>query len=614
MVWPARRGSDVDSVVQQKIRLKTDDYTKALRRATDAIREFSRGASDALLYNSKAVEQNESQMRKWGRAVGETTKKAGQEFRANLATGAKALTLGLAADAIKHAADDTVSLALDASKAFADLKSRVGASDETLAKWRDRIQDAAVSTKANVATMVTAFSDLSDSVDDPSKITDFMEQIGGASVLTGGDGKAVTGYLKNVLTGQGKAMSASTVDEALTGADLLRRRGRGFGTLSGSMEALGSLDQQSVKQSGLSEREIAAIVAGASKTGVSGTKALAGVSALLSANSNGLEQGSVLAGILGIHGKGGLSKDGKLDLSRLGNAGTYQRLMNLGGGDEKKSMEIFRKISGQSAEASDAIFMMIKNFKDYDRTVQEANADHKKFAQSAEEAADNLKDAYQGLQTRMIKGFSDMFGGFEKPLSALMNGRVGAALGGMPGAFGQLAGGVAKHPGLAIAGIGATAAGGALLRSLFTKGGLPVFVTNQSDGGAGSLTTLGKAFGAAGKTAKFLGKWGGLIGTGVNLAVDGYETYQDYHAAQNDQERSHALKKGGAGAAGTLIGGAIGGALGSIVPGAGTAIGAAAGATLGNWAAQKIVVEIDSRDPMFSARPKATNQPRDARY
>lgn len=641
--------------IDQKVTLDVKDYVKNVKEANTAAQVATDDTSKKLLENSKAFAQNEKQVKTWSQTMQSEFTKFKKSFTDNLATGAKAVTLDAGFKAMHKAAGDAISMAADADEKFAELKSRISGTDDQMQKYRNTINKTAVDTKTNLASMEDAFISLSDSAD-PAQIQKFMESIGNATLLAHGNQSSVTDFVKKSLTEQGKDFNQENVEGTLTAADMLRRKGRGFQTMESAMGALGGLDQQGIKASGLSEKNIAAMIAGASKS-MSAAQATAGIGAILEANKNGIQQGSVLAGVLGASGKDALrGSNGQLDISKIANGGSYQRLMSMGHGDESKAMEIFRSISGMGPEASDALFKMIKNFKDFNSTMVDANADTKKLSTSAEQASDNVKAMYQQMQDKLVIGFEDIFNPLKGPLKSILGGHPVDALGGMSGAIAGSLKGMMEHPMLTGGAVLGTAAGGMLIKSLFGKmlgnGGLgevaglakgvgigsalkqmgvtPVYVVNAAEigtgqtmipsaikdllgggtAGEGAAGTIGK-LGRAGKFMKFLGPL-------LSVAAEGAQTYSEYSQSDSEQSKKDALMRGGAGIAGSLGGMYAGAALGTMVfPGVGTVIGGAVGGAIGSWGAregaQKVLVEIHSTDGRFDAKPKATDNPRDAR-
>lgn len=608
------------TVLEQKIKLNLEQYSPNVKKANQELKSATNDMNNSLVGNSKEFEQNESQIKKWGKTLTDNLKKAGQAFASNLATGAKAMTLGLGGHAIKHSADEAISMAFNASKAFADLNSRVNASTSQLDKWKSAVGKSAVATKTSLDSMVDAFAELSDSVDSPDKILDFMDSIGQATMMNGGNSKDVTEFIKKSLTEQGKDVNKGNVNELLGSADLLRRNGKGFGTMGAAMKALGGLDQHALAESGLNGRDIAGLLAGASKTGIGSEKAMAGVQALLGANSQG--QLSALSGILG--GGSLMGKNGKLDISKLGSAGALAATEH--GGDERTQLEVFKQMVGQAGvgnEGAEALFKMIRNFKDLNATMEKTEKDQTTLADSAKLAGDNLKDMYQQLETTLVTGFTDIFKGFENPIKSLFGGDVGGAAGGMGGALSQMGKGIAEHPVLAAGAVLTTAAGGALISSLMKSipgmggaagavdlakgvgignalkqaGVTPVYVVNAND--------IGKDQSMLPSTVKDMMGAGGIAGQAANMG-----------------RILPFLKSAGMVGLAAGAGVAIGGAINQVTGNTGQ---------LGGWLAdkmgpsddeifaqaeakqQKVIIEIDSKDPGFSARPKAMDNPKDTR-
>jgi hypothetical protein len=622
--------------IKQKITIDNKEYIKGIHDGKEALNDATTNANKQLTENSKVFAQNEKQVKTWSQTMQEEFKKFKKSFTENLATGAKAITLDAGVHALHKSAEDAVEMMADADQKFAEFKSRVSASDDQLKKWKDSIARTAIDTKTNLASMEDAFMSLSDSAD-PEQITKFMKQIGDATLLAHGNQGAVTDFVKGSLTGQGKEFNQENVEGALTAADVLRRKGRGFGTMEQSMSALGGLDQQSIKSSGLSEKNIAALLAGASRS-MSAGQASAGIGALLEANKNGLQQGSVLAGIVGASGRHALSgANGQLDVSKLANQGSFNRLMAMGGGDEKKAMEVFRAISGMGPEASDALFKMIKNFKDFNSTVADANADQKKLGTSAEQAGDNIKAMYQQMQDKLVVGFEDIFDPIKGPLKALLGGHPGDAAMGIPGAISGALKGAMEHPLLVGGALLGTAAGGMLLKGVLGKvmgggggavelakgtaigkalqaaGITPVYVVNHAEighdaqmtpsaisgmFGGGAAGGLGGAAGKLGRAGTFLKGAGGVFAAAeVGMAIGG--VINDIDAAHSSKNKFgqdfSPLEKG----------------LAKVIPE--WAGGMTKQQYKDNYTEQKVIVEIHSTDGRFDAKPKASDNPTDGK-
>lgn len=607
--------------IKQSVTIDAKEAIKAVKDFNQAVVSGATDANKAITQNSQVFSQNEKQIKTWGASVQEEFSKFKKSFTENLATGAKALALDAGLNAVRKGAKDAIQMAVDSSEAFAELKSRIGGSDEQMMKFQKSIASAAISTKTNLASMEKAFLDLSDSAD-PAQIQTFLQSVGQATLLAHGDQGAVTDYLKQTVVGQGKQLNKGTVDESIGAADLLRRRGRGFGSMESAMGALGGLNQEAARTSGLSERDIAAALAGASHSGLGANQASAGINAVLQANQNGIQQGSMLAGILGVSGKNALhGASGQLDFGKIANQQSYSRLMKMGGGDENKALEIFRTISGLGPEASDALFKMIKNFKEFNQTLSDSRRDTQSFAKSAEMAGDNIHATYQQMQDKIVVGFKDIIGPLMKPINSALGGHLGDAASQAPGALGGALSGMAAHPLLVGGGILATATGGALINGILSKipglGGLaggvakgsalkkagvdPVYVVNAAEIGSSMGGASALASGGFMAIAKRIGLGAATLGT-AGLGEIG------------------AMGAGAMGLAGAGVA-----AAGAVGYGAGSLLNKVTGndrgemgsmlydAMYGDKQSQKVIVEIHNKADGFDAKPTSKGVTRDGK-
>jgi len=610
----------------QKVSLDSSKYVEGIKKANTETKSATTEMNKSMTENSKVMAQNESQVKKWGQSVSKEFEDYGKKMKENIGLGARALTLDLGSKAIKKAASDAVEMAFSFSKAFAEIKSRSNASEQDLQKWKKSIMQISGETTANMDSMAESFKDMFSSVKNPDELLKIMGVIGNAAAMGDGDATKVSGFVKSTLQGQGRAVNLANVNDVLGASDVLRRNGNGFKDIDDAMEAMGSVSGQSLQKSKLSEKELASIMAGATKTGSSKENSIKAISDLISISNNGLTEGSVLASVLGTNKL--TDKSGKFDISKLGTKGAYQRLLGYGGGDENKAREVFSKISGLSAESSDAIFNMVKNFDELNGTVKQAGKDQKKFSESAEEAKDNLVNAYSGFKNKLITGVTDIVGGFEKPFKSLLKGNIVEAMSETPGAIGKGMKGVAEHPGLVGAGLLTVAGGGMLLKNVLSKigigGGLasgvaegkalekagitPVYVVNGSEIGKNFKTSFEEAMnnsttaatGAGAKGMGLLGKLGmvagaGLLGAGAGSLIDEYAT--DNGTTNKYGQKYNVFEKGMA----KLVPESLGGMSKEEYED-----------TYGSKS-QVVKVEIDVKHPGFMARPTAADNARDAR-
>ena len=403
-----------DNITTQKIQIDGAQASAEIKKVNADLKTAANDMNKTLVDNSKQFVQNETQVKQWGKTAVDEFKKFGQATMANAALGAKAAALSLGNEALKKGARDAVSMTMELSKSHADLQSRLGASTGQMDKWDKAVFQSATKSKASVSALQSTFNDLSDTFN-PDDIAKMIDPIGQGVLLGHNDSAATSDYLKKTVGAQGKSLSEGGMD-SLSGADLLKRNGRGFGTTESSMSALGSLDANSVKQSGLSMRELAGVIAGASQTGIDSKRALSGISGLLDMNAKGDLQS--LAGQLGIGSFN--DKSGKFDISKLGSASAL-KATNLGK-DDKTSLEIFKQTSGLAGDQAEAVFNLIRHYDQLGQTVEKTKRDQQSLGESARLAGDNLKDNYQHLQNQIVIGTHDVLKGFATPLNSLMSG------------------------------------------------------------------------------------------------------------------------------------------------------------------------------------------------
>lgn len=618
----------------QTVKLNIKDFTDNYKKMNDQVKQGIDNQSKDFDRLNYALTANQNNFKKWGAAAVASAEDFGKSFTKNLGIGAKALTLDLGRDLLKGSLKDAASMAVDASSRFALMKSRLGLTSDEITKFQKNVRTASVNTRADFNQMSAAFDDLSD-VASPQAISGFTSELGQGLAINGGNGDALSAFLKDTLQGQGKEINKANVGEEIGGADLLRRNGKGFGHGDDAFKALSDLNQKDVTQSGMSPRDLASMISGASQAN-DPKRALAAVSDLLSANSGGKLNalGAILGGPL-------TGANGKMDLSALG--GAKAMALTHQGGDDKTSLAIFKSIMGQSGvseKGAEGLFNMIRGFDKVSASAEKVEADNRSLADSAKDARDSLEGAYTELKDNMVSGFADIFGGLEQPLKDLMAGKLGDAFGGLGHAASSGISGIADHPGLVAAGIGSLLIGGGLIGSLMKNfggaaGGLagsigmgkalqqigvtPVYVVNAADiknGGSSGIDAvkgllgMGEESGVP-KAGGFLGKLGGLLG-GVGASV-----------GEIGATGVGTLATGGLAGLASLVGGVgIAGAGGYLV---GQGINKAGDMAFGNegigGALYDLIdylkngkdsskIEIDVKHPGFSAAPKATDPTR----
>lgn len=647
-----------NKTVTQVIKLDTKEFIGPLNQVRASAKSVTDDINKDFTNNQKVLASHESQVKKWGSTITEELGKAGKAAANNLKTGAQVMALDFGREALHKAGGDAIKMAFSFSKAFAEIKSRSNASESDLARWRKSLMDTSASTTANMDSMAESFKDMFSSVKNPEELLKIMDSIGNAAAMGDGDATKVSSMVKKTLTDQGREVNDANVKDVLGSSDVLRRKGNGFSDLGAANDALGSMKGGDIANSGMSMRQIANAMAAATQAsgGAQGVEAIK----TLIAGSSSVESRERLKAGLGL----GMNKNGQLDLSSLGSSAYSKKVMGLGNDDSTRLM-VLKSLTGASDEAAQAFLNIAKKGEVFSKSLESAQGDTQTFAESAEKAKDNLENAFKGFESRLIVGVSDILGGLEKPFKALISGHPLDAAKAAPGALWDAGKGALAHPMMTAAAVAGTIGVGAIVNSVLGKmsgkggtvglatgvgignalkqaGVTPVYVVNAGDigkdqsmlpsavskmmGGGAEAAAEGAA-GAAAKSTGFLSKLAGLgkyakIAGGVaTVAAQGIETYGEYNDAKDEHGKNMALAKGGAGAVGGVsglyAGAALGAAIGSVVPVVGTAIGGVIGGAIGAYSgqqiAQKIVIEIDSKDEKFMGRPKSTDNQRDSR-
>lgn len=600
------------NVLEQKLVLKTKEYSEALKGAQKEFKDAMKGMNDGLLNNSKAYAQNESQAMKWGRSVSENLKSVGKSFKDNLVTGASGLALNFGSQAINRAAKDAVAMGFSFSKAFSEIRAKSNASSQDLQRWQKQIMNIGTTTGASLDSLADSFKELFNSVGNKSELMSVMGLIGQAAAISGGDASASTDLIKQNLILQGKPVNSANVKDLLGGAQVGAMHGD-FQNIDQVMKSMNDVGGVNIAKSGLSSRQLAALLSGATQTGGGRDAGTGAVKELLNSNANGILQGSIMNSLFG-----GAFKGGKVNVGNIVNEKSYKQLMGLGGGNENKAREMFKVYggaAGMSDQGSDALFSMIKNFKKFNGVFEETVNETKSLEDFYKESADNLPTAYNQMVNSLIQAFTDMFKGFEDPIKKLFKGDL-SGFGGLYGGTKQMvSSAVTEHPLAALGGLGVAAGGGYLLKKLLGGlggggglggvlgggggGPIPVYVVNAP-------SALGGALGGAAGAGGVLSRAGAFLGKAANVGLAGAAGYAfgdmvvnpllDKFTSQKNQygQTSNIVERG----------------MAKVIPEwAGGLTSEQYQDTYGQKEV-KVVVEIQSNDPAFSGVPKMQNNPR----
>lgn len=601
------------NVLTQKIILKTEEYSRSLKKIQGDFKSSMKEFKDGLLETSKSFKQNEDQAKQWGKSVGDELKKVGQSFKDNLATGAKAMTLGAGALAFKKGLEDATDMVFDLSEVMSELGSKANVSASQMSKWKDSFSNIASKVGTNAASIAKSFDMMYNSVGDKDELMNIISLNSQAAVLGRTDPAKMTANLMSAMEKQGKKPTLENAKEFYGASDVLRRKGAGVGNLDKTTELLSGID---TRQTGMNIRQIANLMAAATKT-VGGENGADAIKGLLSSTLTNKAQ---IAVALGLNYD---TKTNQIDASGVGGKQFKDRIQGMG----SAKMDIMQQL-GLSENQAKAFADIAESTDTFGAALKDAASDTKDFQQSAKEGSKNLKVSYE----KMMSGITGMF---TKAANFLhlddVAGNTMETIGNNPVAAGAAivggglltgalikslgAGIMGKIPGLGTAteltksvGIG---------NALKAAGVTPVYVVNASDiGGNSSMTgkgitdLLGGSLpGEAAKKLPFMTKLGSLLGGAVGIGQTGVGT----------------LAAGGLGGAATIGGGvvaagAVGYGIGSLINEGTSAIGdkfdiPSLGVAIYDLIdkLQNQKIEVDSKDPQFSARPKANDNQKDGR-
>jgi hypothetical protein len=458
-----------------------------------------------------------------------------------------------------------------------------------------------------------------------------MNPISKAAAVSGQSAEDVATFVADRLKGENKEINPANVHDLLSGVVLAQRSGE-FNNLQEAMAAFKTLPEGVQQRTGLTNKDLAGLFAGATRAGGNRDTGVAAVQAITHMSQSGFVGDKVLGGLLGV---GSFMHGGKFDVSRLSKAaGNVGRL----GRSDQERMAMLTQVGGLSEQEAHGLLSILEHIQNFNDGVKKVNTDTKSFDQSMDEASDSLGTNLKRVNNTIVGGFTDIFGSLEGVAKKAMKGDIMGTVDALPHAIGDMFSKMAQHPALVAGGLAATAAGGILMKHLGLGGGMASIGSGVAEGkaleaGAGVTPVYVVNFGQIGDAAKSAG--------GV---------------ADEFLKKTAALATGtggiageaavGAGAAGETAAGLSTGAIaagGALAVGAGLAAGEATKYIAGGGLEEtitaiwkklsgqteqaqsgkiplpyggqdvKVKVEVDSKDPGFKARPKAIDNPRDAR-
>lgn len=608
------------SEVSQIVRLNGTQYRSELGKIQGETRSSLQKMMRDLTDAGKSWGDFSNYVKKQACSIIESVEEAGKSFAKNLGRGALAGGALAGIEALRGGIREAVKTGLSFDDALARVSSRADMSARQVAKLKQEFFELG-KTGAQLDSIPAAFDAIYGATGNINQSKSVMEPIAKAAAMGDGDASKVAEFVKDRLKGEGKDINKSNVQELLQSL-VLAQRGGEFNSLSDAMQGMSGVNAAAQKRAGLSDREMAGILAGSTRAGADKATGLAGAQALIHMSQQGFGGGAALAGMLGV---GSFMNGGKFDASTLTRASANQKRS---GRSDSESVALFQG-AGLSEVESTGLLAILKNVEKFQDGIKKVAADTKTFDQSFAEVTDTLSHRLEQLKNATVSGFNDIFSPMMGPAKQAAGGHIGDAISGLPRMVGGMASGVAEHPMLAGGALLATAAGGAILKKFGIGGGLaeglakgsalskmgvqPVYVTNANE------------IAQSGASGDFMKKMSEMaMGTGSAATGIG-----------GMAKIAGVLGVGGAGIAAASVLSDIGGS--PQVPGADPRVNRmkanreaaeARGESpdlisaifklidevrSGYKDASNLKIEVDSKDPAYMARPKKTDNSRDPR-
>lgn len=610
-----------NSEVSQVVRLNTTQYRTELEKVQTDTRTNLQKINKALVDSGKSFGDFTNVVKKSVSSIINSFEEVGKSFAKNLGKGALVGGTILGVDAMREGAKEAVRTGLAFEDALARIASRADLSAKQVSKLKQEFFELG-KTGAKLDSIPEAFNAIYGATGSMEQSKAVMEPIAKAAAMGNGDAGQVADFVKDRLKGEGKEINKTNVTDLLQAVNLAQRSGE-FNSMGEAMQGMQGVDAAAQRRAGLSDKDLAGILAGSTRAGADKATGVAAAQAVIHMGQQGFGGGAALGGMLGV---GSFMKDGKFDTSKLTAAAAH---LKKSGRSDAENVELF-KSAGLSEQESTGLLAILKNITKFNEGVKRVATDTKTFEQSFEEVTDTLSHRLEELKNATVAGFDDIFSPLMRTVKQAAGGHYGDAAKGLPGALFDSAKGVAAHPLLAGGGLLATAAGGALLKKL----GL-----GEGKAKLGEGLAKGKALQGAGVTPVYV----------VNFGEVGEASKSDTGGFFDKTEKL-------AGGAGTAAGGAVGLGIGTLAAGAGAAglalvvaqqmrianekdpkkqkqiadsgdngFGNAAGQGGGiqadlqrllvEWLSgnknQKVQVEVMTKDPGIMANPKKTDNARD---
>ena len=400
-----------DNKVEQIVKLNTKDYAKGLKDMTAA----NKLAETQMTKSHKTVadehQNNSVKQIKNNFKVSKSAKDLAKSFAGNFKKGVVIGGAVALATGVKNAATAAAKSVLSIDKAMAKLQDKFDLSSKKVKSFRSQFNS--LSKETGLSSGAIAEAGEIGLAASGGKEAIGIDSISKAAKISGDSPKEIARTVADFLKGSGQEFSNDNVKDFLDSANSLSRKGDL--NLSESIKAL-SINSGDKAKSGLSNRENAALLSGASGVGQDRNSSLSAINALVEKSTDGFGGDAALAGVLGV--KGGFSTDGKFDVNKLREASENKNKSGLNKADFEKLLVG----TGLSKEEAEGLNSILSEFDKFEEGFKKTVTDTKTLSDSFKNQTSNISDNLDKMNMSLGKAADQILSPLSSVGADLLNG------------------------------------------------------------------------------------------------------------------------------------------------------------------------------------------------
>ncbi len=399
------------SKVEQIVSLNTSGYVKGLKGMVSE----NKAAETKMTKTHKTIaDEHQSNSVKQIRnnfKVSNSVKGLARDFSDSFKKGALIGGAVALATGVKTAATAAAKSVLSIDKAMAKLQDKFDLSSKKLKGFRGQFNSLSKETGLSAGAIAEA-GEIGLAASGGREAVG-IDSIAKASKISGDSPKELARTVADFLKGSGQEFTNENVKDFLDSANSLSRKGDL--SFSESIKAL-SLNSGDKAKSGLSNRENAALLSGASGVGQDRESSLSAINALVAKSTDGFGGDAALAGVLGV--KGGFSTDGKFDVNKLREASENKNKAGLNKADFEKLLTG----TGLSKEEAQGLNAILSEFDKFEEGFKKTVDDTKTLSDSFKNQTNNISDNMSKMNMSLSKAADQIISPLSKVGSDILNG------------------------------------------------------------------------------------------------------------------------------------------------------------------------------------------------